>query len=79
VVSTVVVLSDILEEESNGYVELGLGRETLAQRQKIERVIEAENNNYMRAWLPLDFAQAYMTMGEAEESIKELRDFYGRI
>jgi len=31
------------------------------------------------SWIPLDYAQAYLTIGEVEESIKELRDFYERM
>ena len=69
-------LSDILEEKSNGYIDLGLGNETLKIRQDIEQRIRQDNNNYLAAWMPLDYAQAYLVIGEVEESIKELQNFY---
>ncbi len=72
-------LSDILEEKSNGYIDLGLGNETLAMRQEIDQRIRLDNNNYLRAWMPLDYAQAYLNTGEVEESLKELMDFHQRM
>jgi len=72
-------LSDILEEKSNGYIELGLGNKTLNMRKEIDQRIVEDNNNYLYAWIPLDYAQAYLVIGEVEQSIQELQDFYGRM
>jgi transcriptional regulator with XRE-family HTH domain len=72
-------VSDILEEKTNGYVELGLGKKTIAMKEEIEKQIKQDNNNYLDAWIPLDYAQAYLVMNEVESSITALHAFYDRM
>jgi tetratricopeptide (TPR) repeat protein len=72
-------VSDILEEKTNGYIELGLGKKTIDVKEEIERQIKEDNNYYLNAWIPLDYAQAYLIMNEVEASMASLYDFYDRM
>ncbi|MBV9690039.1 MAG: hypothetical protein JO202_10035 [Ktedonobacteraceae bacterium] len=72
-------LSDILEEKTNGCIELGLGKKTMSMQEEIEKQIKQDNNNYLDAWIPLDYAQAYLIMDEVEASMMALSDFYERM
>lgn len=72
-------ISDILEEKTNGYVELGLGKKTIDLKEEIEKQIKQDNNNYLDAWIPLDYAQAYLAMNEIESSMTALHDFYEKM
>src|SRR5260370_1471269 len=72
-------LSDILEEKTNGYIELGLGKKVIDMQKEIEQQIKQDNNNYLDAWMPLDYAQAYLTMNQIEASMTSLYDFYEKM
>jgi transcriptional regulator with XRE-family HTH domain len=72
-------LSDVLEEKTNGYIELGLGQKVIDMTGEIEKQIKLDNNNYLTAWIPLDYAQAYLTMDEVDESMTALYNFYLRM
>ncbi|MBV9706629.1 MAG: hypothetical protein JO125_04395 [Chloroflexi bacterium] len=45
-------------------------------QEEIEKQIKQDNNNYLDAWIPLDYAQAYLIMDEIEASMMALYDFY---
>lgn len=70
--------SGILEEKSNGLWLL---------RQKgmidiiadIEKNIALEQHDFLKMWMPLEHAQAYLLENEVEESIRELNGFYDNI
>lgn len=72
-------LSDILEEKTNGYIALGRGQNVIDMKKEIEEQIQQDNNNYLDAWMPLDYAQAYLVMNEVEASMAALYDFYERM
>ena len=71
--------SGILEEKSNGFILLGNGKEALKVLPEIEKNIEREQHAYLKMWLPLDYAQCYMLLGEVEESVQCLCQFYENI
>lgn len=71
--------SAILEEKANGLIELGDGKAAFDEFIEINNQITKENNTYLKMWIPLDYAQCFMLMGEIEESIKCLKDFYDAI
>jgi transcriptional regulator with XRE-family HTH domain len=68
--------SAILEERSNGFILSGNGKEAVKYLPEIEVQIANEGNTYLKMWIPLDYAQSYMLMGEIEESVKHLEAFY---
>ncbi len=69
-------LSGILAEKSYGFLDLGQPEKTLAMREEIEAQIKKDNNSRLAAWIHLDWAKAYSTLGKIEESVNEGRDFY---
>jgi tetratricopeptide (TPR) repeat protein len=70
--------SGILAEQSHGYLDVDKPQETLKMRQEIEQQIEADNNQRLAAWIPLDWARAYKMIGEIEQSVSEGREFFKR-
>ena len=71
-------MSGILAERSYGYLEIKEPKKTLAMRDEIIRQADVEHNVWLRAWIPLDWAQAYLMLNEIEESVKEGRAFFHR-
>lgn len=71
--------SAILAEKSDGFIQFGQSSQVLAMLPEIEKQCSLENNNYLKMWIPLDYAQGYMLQGEIEESISQLYMFYDRI
>jgi tetratricopeptide (TPR) repeat protein len=71
--------SAVLEEKSNGLILLGRGKDALNELHEIDVQIAKENNIYLKMWMPLDYAQSFMLMGEIETSIKWLETFYATI
>lgn len=71
--------SAVLEEKANGLILLGRGKEALDELQKIDSHVEQERNTYLEMWLPLDYAQSFLLIGEVETSIGKLENFYARI
>ncbi len=63
-------LSSVLAELSYGYPEIGEPRKTLDMREDITNQIKADNNRRLYAWIPLDWARAYLMLIEIEESAK---------
>nr|BBH86794.1 hypothetical protein KTC_15450 [Thermosporothrix sp. COM3] len=71
-------LSGVMAEASYGYLDIGEPLKTLALRPDIERQIEEDNNRWLHAWVPLDYARAYRAIGEIEASVAEARTFFKR-
>jgi transcriptional regulator with XRE-family HTH domain len=69
-------LSGLMEEISNGYILLNHGAKALEYLPQIERQLASEGNLYLDMWLPLDYAQAYLCLGEVMESLHYLQLFY---
>lgn len=71
--------SAVLEEKSNGLIVLGRGKDALNELPEIDVQVAKENNTYLSMWMPLDYAQSFMLMGEIETSIQWLEAFYANI
>ncbi|HLG66158.1 MAG TPA: helix-turn-helix transcriptional regulator [Ktedonosporobacter sp.] len=71
-------VSAIMAEQSWGYIELGMPEKTLAMREEITEALRVGQDVRVEAWIPLDWAKAYKLMGEIEQCITELREFYRR-
>ncbi len=63
-------LSSVLAELSYGYPEIGEPRKTLDMQKDITKQIRADHNTRLYAWIPLDWARAYLMLNEIEESAK---------
>lgn len=71
-------ISAILAERSWGYLELGEPRKTLAMREEMTQQILLGQDARLHAWIPLDWARAYLMVGEIEQCVEEAREFYRR-
>jgi len=71
-------VSAIMAEQSWGYIELGMPEKALAMRGEITEALRIGQDVRVEAWIPLDWAKAYKLIGEVEQCIKELREFYRR-
>lgn len=71
--------SAVLEEKANGLIMLGRGKEALDGLREIDSHVDQERNTYLKMWVPLDYAQSFMLMGEVEASIEKLESFYAGI
>lgn len=71
-------LSGILAERSYGYLEIGEPERTLGMKGEIVLRIDAANNSWLDAWIPLDWARAYLMLGEIEQSAREGVEFFQR-
>jgi transcriptional regulator with XRE-family HTH domain len=69
-------ISKILAEQSYGYLDIGRPQETLYMKNEVNQQIEKANNVWLKAWIPLDWARAYMMLNEVEESVQEGRAFF---
>jgi tetratricopeptide (TPR) repeat protein len=72
-------ISALLAEQSWGYLEIGEPKKTLAMREEMERQIERGQDARLHAWIPLDWAKAHQMLGEIEQCIEEVREFYRRV
>jgi hypothetical protein len=70
--------SGVMAEASHGYLEVGEPLKALSFKGDITRQIKQDQNNRLHAWIPLDWARAYLMLGEVEESVKEATEFYKR-
>jgi len=61
-------LSSVLAELSYGYPEIGEPRKTLDMQEDITKQIKADRNTRLYAWIPLDWARAYLMLNEIEAS-----------
>jgi transcriptional regulator with XRE-family HTH domain len=68
--------SAILEERSNGLIQLGKSKEVVEVLDEIQEQINVENNGYLKIWLPLDYAQACLNGKNIDQSIYYLKNFY---
>lgn len=71
-------LSSVMAELSYGYPEIGEPKKTLEMKDEIIRQIKLDHNHRLNAWIPLDWARAYLMLHEAEESVKAAQEFYHR-
>jgi hypothetical protein len=71
-------VSAILAEQSWSYIELGKSEKTLAMREEITNELKLDQNARVGAWIPLDWAKAYLLIGEIEQCIKKARESYRR-
>lgn len=71
-------LSGVMAELSYGYPEIGEPGKTLGMKDEITRQIKLDHNYRLHAWIPLDWARAYLMLHEAEESVKAAREFFHR-
>jgi tetratricopeptide (TPR) repeat protein len=69
-------LSGVLAEKSYGHLEIGEPAETLAMQEEIKRQIALEANIWLDAWIPLDWARAYLMLGQVTDSVQTGREFY---
>ncbi len=80
-------LSGILAEKSYGYLEIREPQKTLDMMDEIRLQIALEGNLWLDAWIPLDWARAYLMLAHHEKdasiknkyienSVKEGRVFY---
>ena len=69
-------LSGILAEKSYGHLEVGEPEETLAMQEEIKGQIALEANVWLDAWIPLDWARAYLMLHEVEKSVQAGQEFY---
>ena len=61
-------LSCVLAELSYGYPEIGEPWKTLDMQEVITKQIKADRNTRLYAWIPLDWAHAYLMPNEIEAS-----------
>lgn len=71
--------SAVLEEKSNGLILLGKGEDAFNELSEIDFQAVKENNTYLKMWMPLDYSQSFMLMGEIETSVKWLEMFFASI
>src|SRR5260370_17451403 len=69
-------LSGILAERSYGYLEIREPQGTLAMKEEITRKYAMERNIWLDAWIPLDWARAYLLLGHIEQCVEAGREFY---
>jgi transcriptional regulator with XRE-family HTH domain len=69
-------ISGVMAERSYGYLEIYEPQSTLDMREEIKRQIALEGNRWLDAWIPLDWARAYLMLGNIEQSVEEARTFY---
>jgi hypothetical protein len=74
--SGVLPLSGVLAEKSYGHLEIGEPAETLAMQDEIKSQIALEANVWLDAWIPLDWARAYLMLNQVDKSVQAGQEFY---
>lgn len=69
-------LSGVLAEKSYGLLEIGEPEETLAMQEEIKNQIALEANIWLDAWIPLDWARAYLMLGQIDKCVQAGQEFY---
>ena len=69
-------LSGIMAERSYGYLEIGEPQGTIDMKEEIADQIILEGNVWLDAWIPLDWARAYLMLGDIDKAVEEGRVFY---
>ncbi len=72
-------LTGVLAEKSYGLLGLNMSNESLATIADIEDEMQKDNNWWLHAWLPLDYAHAYMINNDIEGAVKAGISFYNRV
>lgn len=67
--------SSVLAELSWGWLELRAPLRTLALRGELAAQIERDGDRRLHAWIPLDWARAYLAQGEVEAALAEAGEF----
>jgi hypothetical protein len=67
-----------LAERSYGYIEIGEPTKTLDMRPEVAAQIDVTHNTWLHAWIPADYARAYLQLDEVEASVQEGRTFLER-
>jgi len=68
-------LSGVLAEKSYGHLEIQEPAETLAMKEEIKSQIALEANIWLDAWIPLDWARAYLMLGQVDKSVQAGKEF----
>lgn len=71
-------MSSMLAEQSWGYLQLNQPQKTLALREELIKETQLGQDARVFAWIPLDWARAYLMLGEIEQCVVEARAFYER-
>src|SRR5438067_12737988 len=71
-------LSSVLAELSYGYPEIGEPQKTLDMQEDITKQIRADHNIRLYAWIPLDWARAYLILNEIEAGANAGRELFHR-
>lgn len=71
-------LSGVLAERSYGYLEIGEPKKAVDLRDEVATQIDVTHNTWLHAWIPADYARAYLALGEVEASVAEGRTFVER-
>ncbi len=71
-------LTGVLGEKSYGLITLNMPDASLEVCEDIEKEMEKDNNWWLHAWLPLDYAHAYMSKNDIDGAVKAGIDFYNR-
>lgn len=69
-------LSGVMAEKSYGYLEVGDPEKTLAMKEEIQAQIALEANIWLDAWIPLDWARAYLMLGQIDDCVQAGKEFY---
>jgi len=71
-------MSGILAERSYGYLEIGAPQKTLGLKGEINLAIDSTHNSWLDAWIPFDWARAYLMAGDIEASVSAGFEFFAR-
>lgn len=71
-------MSGILAERSYGYLEIGQPQKTIELKAEINLAIDSTHNAWLDAWIPYDWARAYLMAGEVEASLSAGFEFFAR-
>lgn len=71
--------SSVLAEMSWGYLLLDQPRRTLELAGELARQATRDRDHRLRAWLPLDWARAYLRLGDLEAAVAQAERFLRRV
>jgi hypothetical protein len=71
-------MSGILAERGYGYLEIGKPQRALELKPEINLAIDSTHNSWLDAWVPFDWARAYLMAGEIEASVSAGFEFFDR-
>ncbi len=71
-------MSGILAERSHGYLEIGQPKKTLVLKGESNLAIDSTHNSWLDAWIPYDWARAYLIEGEFDTSVRARFEFFAK-